>query len=397
MPSGLEAVKRAALETYVTLCSADARHLRALDEHQTNRRRPEDDESHARAALAWLCRAHDMGTDDGVSAMFSLVEGWMGSYPETTGYIIPTFFDAAHAYGETEYRERAVEMARWLCGCQAHDGSFPGSFVGRLSSPRVFNTGQIVFGLVRAAAETGEQSFLDAAVRAGDWLLSRQSDDGAWRQSTLNGIVHAYNVRTAWALTELAAATGQERYQDSAIRNATWATNDQDDSGWFQHNAFDTTDAGATLHTIAYAMRGLLEVGVATGELAFIESADRAAGALLRGWRLYHKISGAFGRDWSAEADWRCLPGELQLAIGWLRLDEVSGCDTFTDTAIQLIESVKASQVFDEGNPDIHGGISGSLPINGGYERYCLVSWGPKFLIDALLYRSREDGGHPVG
>ncbi len=397
MPRSLEAVKRVALETYVTLCSPDARHLRAQDEHRANRRRAEDDDSHARAAMAWLCRAHDMGIDNGVSAMFSLVEGWVGSYPETTGYIIPTFFDAAQHFDNQQYRDRATEMAEWLCSCQIHDGAFPGSFVGQLSSPRVFNTGQIIFGLVRAAAETGEQRFLDAAVRGGDWLCAQQDDDGAWRQSTFNGIVHTYNVRTAWALCELAAASGDKRFENAAVANADWAIKHQDDSGWFRNNTFTPGDKGANLHTIAYAMRGLLEVGVATGRQAFVDSADRAAGALLRGWRLYHKISGAFGRDWCAEAKWRCLPGELQLAIVWLRLDALASASTFTDTAIHLIESVKATQILDEQNPDTHGGISGSLPINGAYERYCLVNWGPKFLVDALLYKGRTDGGHPIG
>jgi hypothetical protein len=42
--------------------------------------------------LAWLCRAqdHSASSDGGVARHYSLLDGWAPSYPETTGYIIPT-------------------------------------------------------------------------------------------------------------------------------------------------------------------------------------------------------------------------------------------------------------------------------------------------------------------
>ena len=40
--------------------------------------------------------------------------------------------------------------------------------------------------------------------------------------------------------------------------------------------------------------------------------------------------------------------------------------------------------MVDETDMDLYGGVSGSVPIHAPYERYCLVSWGAKFLIDAL-------------
>ena len=45
--------------------------------------------THLRAAAEWLCRAQDWGADDGVSYGCRFGEGFMASYPETTGYIIP--------------------------------------------------------------------------------------------------------------------------------------------------------------------------------------------------------------------------------------------------------------------------------------------------------------------
>ncbi len=44
------------------------------------------------AAAAWLATAQDCSTtkDGGVAHHFSLISGWRPSYPETTGYIVPT-------------------------------------------------------------------------------------------------------------------------------------------------------------------------------------------------------------------------------------------------------------------------------------------------------------------
>jgi uncharacterized protein YyaL (SSP411 family) len=392
MANTLGIVKQAAIETYVTLCSSDARAIRAIDERHQNRCRPEDHRGHALAALDWICRAHDMGMDDGVAAMFSLVEGWQGSYAETTGYIIPTMFDAASRFDRAEYRERAIEMAEWLRGCQLESGAFAGSFVGQAVGPRVFNTGQALFGLCRAHAETERDDFLLSAVASGDWLLSQLDDDGAWRRSTLDDIIHAYNARTGWSLLQLAEATGDSKYREAALLSAGWAADQQDDSGWYRHNTFGRTDTSATLHTIAYTMRGLLEIGDATGTMELVDSADRAAGALLRSWQRDHELAGAYSRDWYEDGVWRCVPGECQLVIVWSRLDQIRRNATYRDAAVGLLERVKSSQIMNTTHPDLLGGVSGSVPINGPYERYCLVNWGAKFLIDALLISEGDNG-----
>jgi hypothetical protein len=57
------------------------------------------DIDHLGAAIGWLCRAQDVrnGKADagGVSAGWSFEDGWLPSYPETSGYIVETFIAAA--------------------------------------------------------------------------------------------------------------------------------------------------------------------------------------------------------------------------------------------------------------------------------------------------------------
>src|SRR5207237_4063911 len=105
-------------------------------------------EAHLAATLAWLKAAQDATGDGGVSGRFRLDRGWSPSYPETTGYIIPTFLELARRQRDGDLVARAGRMVRFLLGVQLPSGAFPGGEHG-VGAPRavVFNTGQIVHGL----------------------------------------------------------------------------------------------------------------------------------------------------------------------------------------------------------------------------------------------------------
>src|SRR4051812_38258059 len=61
------------------------------------------------AALDWLGQAQDHSAthDGGVARHYSLVSGWSASYPETTGYIVPTLIGQARLRNDPGLRERA--------------------------------------------------------------------------------------------------------------------------------------------------------------------------------------------------------------------------------------------------------------------------------------------------
>ena len=159
---------------------------------------------HLQAAIDWLCRAQDVrdGKDDqgGVSAGWSFEDGWLPAYPETTGYIIETFFAAAEILQRPELRERAGRMIDWELSIQLSDGAFPGHFGEAGSRPVIFNTGQIMHGLIAGYTRLGREECLESAVRAGHWLRQQQDDDGCWRKFEHNDIPHVYNTRATWAL-----------------------------------------------------------------------------------------------------------------------------------------------------------------------------------------------------
>ena len=59
-------------------------------------------------------------------------------------------------------------MAEWLLSLQLDSGGFPHRT--DLAVPLVFDTGQIMFGLVSAFRETGGKRYLNSAERAAQWL-----------------------------------------------------------------------------------------------------------------------------------------------------------------------------------------------------------------------------------
>ena len=66
-------------------------------DHERNVRRGFTDEDHLRAAAQWLAAAQDSQSDGGIAGRYQLGRGWTSSYPETTGYIVPTFLALSRA------------------------------------------------------------------------------------------------------------------------------------------------------------------------------------------------------------------------------------------------------------------------------------------------------------
>jgi hypothetical protein len=342
---------------------------------------------HIKAAMNWLCAAQDAGDGSGVSAFFDIRSGeWGPLYPETTGYIIPTFYNFAISMGDESYRIRAERMLDWLLTLQLNEGGFP---IGPLwpdweRAPIIFDTGQVLHGLVRAYEETGRSDAFDAARRAGDWLVQVQDPDGSWRKFTSLGIVHTYNVRTAWALLRLYQICPSSIYQAGAIKNIDWAIAQQKRDGWFDHNGFRTGENPLT-HTIAYTIEGLLESAVLLSDDRIFQSARIAADALLQVKKEDGFLHARYGEGWKSSLTWSCLTGVSQIALIWLRLYEITGEKHYFEAAQLSNRYVKQTQNRGSKIPDVSGGIAGSFPIFSEYEPYRYLNWAAKFFVDSLL------------
>lgn len=339
---------------------------------------------HLEEAAQWVLRAQAATPDDGVSGGYSFEDGWIASYPETTGYTIPTLLAYSVYADSPAYRERALAMAKWELTIQLDSGAFPGHFVDRANPPVVFNTGQVIFGLLAAYDETGDGSFLEAARRAGAWLAAVQDADGAWRRFDYRNVVHSYNARTAWAMVELALITEDEVVLEAARRNLNWTCAQQRANGWYERSSF-TPDVPPFLHTIAYTSQGLLEAGLRLKESRFVEAAERTCRAVLGHVREDGWIPGAFDGHWCPTASYSCLAGNAQMAVQWLRLYGLTGERDYLEGAVRANRFLKSLQDCETSNLNVRGALKGSHPIYGGYLFGTYPNWATKFFMDALL------------
>ncbi|KRA33133.1 hypothetical protein ASD68_08805 [Rhodanobacter sp. Root627] len=343
------------------------------------------------AAAEWLARAQDASGCDGVSAYYDVTKRqWVGAYPETTGYIIPTFFRYAEFSGNNEYRERALRMAAWESDIQLPDGGVrAGTMDATQIVPTIFNTGQVLFGWLAAWRQTKERRFHDSAVRAADWLVAAQDSDGAWRRFASPFAVHtvnAYNTRVAFALAEAGQMLGEPRYLDAAVRNVQWAMSQMHANGWLDNNDLEDNERPLT-HTIAYAARGFLEVGVIAKHGELVEVAMRIARAAAQSQRSDGALPGRLDSAWRAASRWSCVTGNAQMAIIWLRLAAETGDSIWKPAAERAIRFNLSIQDVEATNVGIRGGMSGSHPLSGGYMKNRYPNWAAKFFMDALMLK----------
>jgi hypothetical protein len=338
-------------------------------------------------ALDWLCSAqdHSKSRDGGVARDYSLIKNWASSYPETTGYIIPTFLAAAHEHHRNGLRERARRMLDWLVRIQLPSGAFQG---GKIDStpviPVTFNTGQIVLGLASGEATFG--TYGAALQRAADWLAATQDPDGCWRRyPTPYAAVgeKAYETHVAWGLIEAARIYANRGYGEAALKNLRWAAGKQRTNGWLADCCL-TDPAKPLTHTLGYALRGFIEGYRFTSDAQIAAAARRTADGLLSALRSDGFLPGRLDPDWSAAASWACLTGTAQIAHSWLLLHEDTGDERYLDAGRRANAYVRRTVRLDapEG---IRGGVKGSFPIEGDYGAFEFPNWAAKFLIDSLV------------
>ncbi|MCB0791131.1 MAG: hypothetical protein H6595_01095 [Flavobacteriales bacterium] len=334
-------------------------------------------------------RAQDAGPDDGLGS-YHLIDGWGPSYPETTGYIIPTLLDLAARPGGVDLAERADRAGRWLLGVQLPDGGWPGGRVGEGRPAVVFNTAQVVRGLLALYAYAKEQAYLDAAVRAGRWIVSVQEQDGSWRRHNFLSVGRTYDTYVDVPLLKLHAITGDARPRQAALTNLEWALGRQMANGWFADcdNTLRRNDRPIT-HTIAYTLDGALGCANLTGEEGPAQAARTAAKALLDRQRPDGALQGRYDREWHG-SELPIVTGCAQMALVWAALYERDRDAHWRDGALRAVAWTTAVQGLSHGGPRaIHGAVPGSFPLWGRYEKFAFPNWALKYHTDALLVADR--------
>ena len=239
-------------------------------------------QQHIQEAVNWVLHANEMTTDGGISKGYNLLTGsWAPSYPETSGYTVPTLLNYAQVTDNDEYRTKALAVADYLVDLQLPEGSIPYWDMSNGSSkPVIFDTGQVLFGWIKAYEVTSDERYKTAAYKAANWLADCQDDDGAWRKYQHLNQVKTIDTRVALALVKAYRQFSEESFLKTAERNLDWAITQQQENGWFQNCAFTTREDPFT-HTIAYTAEGLLESGVILDSAKYIDAGKRTGDTML--------------------------------------------------------------------------------------------------------------------
>jgi hypothetical protein len=357
-----------------------------------------DDIVHWDATLEWLLRAQQTTGCGGFSAAYSFAHGWMPAYPETTGYIIPTLWDAFAHRADERFRKAALDAADWEIAIQLPGGATRAGYEGDPDGfwrhgpvPAAFNTGQVMQGWNRTFVETGDAKYLVAARRAAEFMVDCVDHRGVFIKGLSPGPssrTRAYYARAAYGLAWTGQLANDSRYIEVARRHLNWVVDQQRASGWVSYANFDATSSSdaAMTHPLGYVAEGLLETGLLLKEPRYIDASRRVALAMMhvcekRGLFLPATVKS----DLRTDDHYSCLPGNAQFACLWLRHGQIANDWPMVNTGLKMVDWLKGVQSLDSVNPGIRGGIAGSWPIDGGYSVFTYVDWAAKFFADSLL------------
>lgn len=358
-----------------------------------NKKIETDNYYYIKLAVDWLLKANTICKKNGFSKLYSLRNGWFGPYAETTGYIIPTLYTVLKL---TNYRKSEIENAidnsgNWLLSIQYENGAFGDSIssdpdVYKTSQEFVFDTGQAIFGLLSIYMETKNNTFINSAIKAADWLIKVQDTNGAWSKYVYNNIPHTYYSRVSLALCELWRLTGIEKYRNAALKNIEWVINNQLENFAFKNCSF-LPDNKPVLHVIAYTIEGLWKSGVILKDEIIKNHARKSAETLNEIQKRDNVLYSHYDIDWNPVNFERCLTGLAQMAEIWLLIFKETNDKEMLNSAEVALTYLKEKIISNESYPDLHGGLLGSYPWWGVYFPWAIPNWGNKFFIDALILR----------
>ncbi len=338
-------------------------------------------EEHIRLACNWLLLSQEKSGDDGYSRQYSLFnKKWDRGYIETTGYIIPSLIEAGKKLNEKKYIDSALKAGEWLLKIQNNDGSFSDIDEG---SPQVFDTGQCLIGFNYLYEYTKENKYLEAIQKTTNWLIDIQEENGSWVKFAYNSISHSYYSRVAAALFKAGIILDNENIKNSALKQVKWVLDNQFENGYFNYCEFER-DVDAVLHTIIYVLEGLLDIYDFTKDKKVLE-------AVLKNVNKLKEINlnrdlilcSQYDKNFNCTNDEKCITGLAQWAGVLLRLYKIEKNEDYKKLAIRTIHYLKSKHIKEGEN--LKGALPGSVLFYGYYGSCSFMNWNNKFFIDTLL------------
>jgi hypothetical protein len=367
-----------------------------------------DNKDHLDLCINWLLKAQSQNNDNGVSAIYeSDTKFWRKSYPETTGYIIPTFLSYSKLFNVEKISNSAYLMGEWEIDIQSPDGGagdYVGFYLSNTLKPRLFNTGQVILGLIDLYKRFNNENFLISANKSAIYILRHVNEEGFWDFSNFN-TPKTYNVRVAWAILELYNITNEKKYKIAGESIVNWTLSQKLDNGFINKNHFSEYNLNGLTHLIGYTLVGLLKVyflkNYNLNYDLILDTLNAAAKNITEFYlsksakqkKSYIGLPSYFDQNWNAASEWACITGNIQIEYFLRLMSTIENNTDYLNVANNLLDEIKKFQIVGNelNDENLIGGLFGSDPIDQKYCPYQIPNWGVKFFADSLIQKISKD------
>lgn len=365
----------------ISLVKRERKKLKLIPDSPT----PENLYASAAMAVDWLLNAQSHSPDGGFPTL-SMGKGFGSSYPETSGYILETLINW-HCISPSVQLEQSIQKTvNWLLEIQHPDGGWQSGYVDQNKPPVVFNTAQVMRGLITMYKKNNDQVIADSLDKAAQWIVDVQESPGVWARHNYLGHARVYDTYVDAPLMRWGLERKNADVIEAANKNIRWVMKKQQSNGWFA-DADNTIKHNhqPILHTIAYTVDGLLEFAELSDEEDVFISGKITADILALRMIADKRLPGRFDERWrGAEA---AIPtGYAQMVVAWRRIhDRVPQQKTWLQAIDLTCAYLMHMQWKDTDMPHLDGAVSGSYPFWGKYEPFRCPNWAVKYFIDAMM------------
>jgi len=363
---------------------------------------------HLLRAIEWWRVSHAAVGGKGFPTKFNVLHsfGLGPSYPETTGYTLNTLLTLLRNR-PFDFDERVVvQMLRqsfdWLLEIQFENGAWTGGHAAlhNYGRPSIFNTGQILLGMVDCLECFRERSvpmdgfedidldlLEDRCRKAAYFLRDEMEANGAFATThDYIGKPLTYYARSMYGALRTGIVLGDAALLDAIRPHYNWVLSKQENSGWINDWGFEPE--WAVMHRIAYTLRGMVEAAICFGDDRYFNLVKKGIDFLLKidkkGFRYPNLIPSYVSREGKFRNE-ICPTGLSQLAIVIAKLPDVHLKEEYRMLFTHIVDESKCFQTHGFKNALMNGVLPGSYPLEGKYKSYDLLEWATKFFTDSVL------------